>query len=56
MAQGKKSKTNVTGREVATRDPRPKMELVVECYHKANGHLGMTRMWVPINRDPLHSA
>lgn len=56
MAEGKKSKTNVTGRAESPRDPRPKSELVVESYIKENGHVGQRSYFRAINRDPLHSA
>lgn len=55
MAEGKKSKTNVTGRSATPRDPRPKSELVVEMYRDAKGNLRTHRHFEPINRDPLHS-
>ena len=48
MAGAKASKTNASTR---LHDPRPKAELVVECYRKANGALGVARYFVAINRD-----
>lgn len=45
---GQASKTNAAGR---AHDPRPKSELVVECYRKPSGALAVTRRFVPINRD-----
>lgn len=56
MADGKKSKTNVTGRGNSARDPRPKSELVVEAYRDHRGVIRTHRHFEPINRDPLHSA
>ena len=49
MGRAKDSKTNASAR---THDPRPKSELVVECYRKPNGALGVSRRYEPINREP----
>lgn len=43
------SKTNVSARGKS--DPRPKSELVVTSYRKANGAIGQRSRFVPINRD-----
>ena len=43
------SKTNVTARGKS--DPRPKAELVVECFRKPSGAIGQRSRFEPINRD-----
>jgi len=45
---GAKSKTNASSR---VHDPRPKSELIIECYRKSNGAIGVRSRLEPINRD-----